>query len=187
MNLSKELKKKRDAEDRLRQTSPTKIFIDGTGYIDLSQFANKNHTHKFIDLSDTPNDYVADKFVKVNADGTAFEYGGGEIVEIPQATELALGGIKAAEKTTETAEVKIDTATGKLYAPVSSGTGGGTDAESILTKPIAIPTFTGKDGYILAYNETNGEFYLKADEGGGGGGFERYYIEDLSKSTIASA
>ena len=37
--------------------------------------------------------------------------------KLPKASEERLGGIKAAEKTTETAEVKIDTATGKLYAP----------------------------------------------------------------------
>lgn len=116
MNLSKELKKKRDAEDRLRQTSPTKIFIEGTGYLDLSQFANKNHTHEFLDLTDTPNNYVADKFIKVNAEGDGLEYGdGGGLAEIPQATESALGGIKAKAKTTESSEVAIDTSTGKLY------------------------------------------------------------------------
>lgn len=42
-------------------------------------------------------------------------------------------------------------------------------ALSLLDKPIQIATFEGMDGYILAYNETTGEFYLKADEGGGGG------------------
>lgn len=88
---------------------------------------------------------------------------------IPQATETKLGGIKAKEKTTETSEVAIDPETGRLYAPASGG--GGTDAESILTKPINITDFTGKDGYILAYNETSGTFYLKKDEGTGGGGY----------------
>ena len=43
------------------------------------------------------------------------------------------------------------------------------DAKKILAKPVNIETFTGMDGYILAYDETNGEFYLKKDEGGGGG------------------
>lgn len=43
------------------------------------------------------------------------------------------------------------------------------NAIKLLTKPINISSFTGKDDYILAYDEINGEFYLKADEGGGGG------------------
>lgn len=43
------------------------------------------------------------------------------------------------------------------------------NAESILTKPINIASFVGKNGYIMAYDEINGEFYLKLDEGGGGG------------------
>jgi len=120
-----------------------------------------------------------------------------ETYELPQATENYLGGIKASPKTSgETQEVKIDTTTGKLYStpPTSAINGlpaGGTagqilskidetdynsnwidsnigNAESLLTKHITIPTFTGKDGYVLAYDETEGEFYLKADEGGGG-------------------
>ena len=40
-----------------------------------------------------------------------------EVPTVPQATETVLGGIKAKAKTTETAEVAIDTSTGKLYAP----------------------------------------------------------------------
>lgn len=41
--------------------------------------------------------------------------------ELPQATASALGGIKADEKTeNETVEVKINTATGKLFAPAGS-------------------------------------------------------------------
>ena len=36
---------------------------------------------------------------------------------LPQAKESALGGIKAKEKTSETVEVAIDTATGKLFVP----------------------------------------------------------------------
>lgn len=114
--------------------------------------------------------------------------------ELPQATANDLGGIKASPKTSgETQEVKIDTATGKLYStpPASATNGlpaGGTagqilskidgtdynaqwvvpDAEKILSKPVTVSSFTGKDGYVLAYDETAGEFYLKADEEGGG-------------------
>ena len=54
-----------------------------------------------------------------NDDGTDQSWGGGSSYTLPQATETALGGIIAAEKTTESAEVKIDTATGKLYAPAA--------------------------------------------------------------------
>ena len=43
--------------------------------------------------------------------------------KLPKASEERLGGIKAAEKTTETVEVKIDTATGKLYVPEPQASG----------------------------------------------------------------
>ena len=132
-----------------------------------------------------------------------------ETYELPQATANTLGGIKAKVKIAETTEVAIDPATGKLYVPApdeaengipAGGTVGqilakidGTDynshwidsninnAESLLTKPISIPTFTGKDGYVLAYDETEGEFYLKADEGEGG---DVYAIRTYKQITI---
>lgn len=44
------------------------------------------------------------------------------------------------------------------------------NAETILTKPVDIASFAGLDGYILAYDETSDKFYLKKDEGAGGGG-----------------
>ena len=44
---------------------------------------------------------------------------------LPQATVSALGGIKADARTTESNEVKIDTASGKLYAASSGGGGSG--------------------------------------------------------------
>lgn len=47
---------------------------------------------------------------------------------LPKATESTLGGIVAAEKTTETAEVKIDTATGKLYVPAAGEAANGVAA-----------------------------------------------------------
>ena len=56
---------------------------------------------------------------------------------MPQATETVLGGIKAAEKTeTDTQEVKIDTASGKLY--VQSG-GGGTNYDNPIDEPPSTP------------------------------------------------
>lgn len=92
--------------------------------------------------------------------------GGGSI---SQATETVIGGVKAKPRTAESSEVAIDPDTGRLYAPASGG--GGTDAESILGKPINIADFTGKNDYIIAFNETNGTFYLKKDEAMGGGGY----------------
>lgn len=84
MNLSKELKKRRDAEERLKRTSPTKTYIEGTGYLDLSMFATKtelangllgkaesNHSHNFLDLNDTPDAYVANKLLVINSAGDA--------------------------------------------------------------------------------------------------------------------
>ncbi len=184
MNLAKELKKKRDAEARLDKNSPTKVFTEAVAgepkYNDFSNLAtkreledksNKDHTHNITELVDVSIDYTgnAGKVLKVNNTEDGMELGeGGGTAEIPQATETVLGGIKAKPKTTESSEIAIDPSTGKLYAP-SSGGGEGTDAESILTKPIVIPSFAGKDGYILAYNESTGEFYLKQDDGGGGG------------------
>lgn len=76
-------------------------------------------------------------------DGTSLwselEYSGGESsATIEQATEIILGGIKAAEKTTESQEVKIDPLTGKLYVPASgeaaNGVPGGGTAGQMLSK-----------------------------------------------------
>lgn len=43
--------------------------------------------------------------------------GGGGSYTLPQATESILGGIKAKQRTTETAEAAIDPETGKMYVP----------------------------------------------------------------------
>jgi len=68
------------------------------------------------------------------------------------------------------------------------------DAVKIKSKNVNISDFTGKDGYILAYDETAGEFYLKADDGGGGGSeftfltlTDKQFLdwEDYAISTIA--
>lgn len=184
MSLAQQLKKKRDAEKRLELNSPAKLFTEVVAgepnYNDLSQFLKKAVTK----LNDLQGDITLTEGdnITLTVEGNEIiisSTGGGGIAEIPQATETTLGGIKAKVKTTESSEIAIDEITGKLYAPGSSG--GGTDAESILTKPINIPSFSGKDGYILAYNETNGEFYLKADEGGGGGnsGFGEFGFTEI--------
>ena len=57
---------------------------------------------------------------------------------LPQATETALGGIKAKARTTETAEAAIDTSTGKLYVPgageAANGLPAGGTAGQMLSK-----------------------------------------------------
>lgn len=47
--------------------------------------------------------------------------GGGGSYTLPQATESILGGIKAKQRTTETAEAAIDPETGKMYVPEQAG------------------------------------------------------------------
>lgn len=68
------------------------------------------------------------------------------------------------------------------------------DAVKIKSKNVNIPNFAGKNGYVLAYDEVAGEFYLKADDGGGGGSEFTYLAvtdkqflawEDYAISTIA--
>lgn len=60
-------------------------------------------------------------------------------------------------------EVTVDTDKNVLVVHDGSTAGGNPqdNAERIKLKDINIPDFTGKDGYILAYDETNDEFYLK--------------------------
>lgn len=63
---------------------------------------------------------------------------------------------------------------------------GNIDATHLLSRPIEVGTFVGKDGYVLAYSETTGGFYLKVDDGGGGdtGGEEgdsRYAIRTFEQ------
>lgn len=100
--------------------------------------------------------------------------GSGEPYVLPQATENALGGVKAKEKTTETVEVAIDSNTGKLYVPEQSGGGGGgsyvlpqasenalggvkAKAKTTETVEVAIDTITGK-------------LYVPKQSGGGSAG-----------------
>lgn len=45
--------------------------------------------------------------------------------DLPQATDAVLGGIKAKAKTTETSEITIDPATGKLYGPAPDAAANG--------------------------------------------------------------
>ncbi len=86
MNLSKELKKKRDAEDRLRNNSPQVVFVDsGTTQTfdnyatkaDLAGKADADHTHEITELTDVSITYTdnAGKFLKVNSAAEGIDLG----------------------------------------------------------------------------------------------------------------
>lgn len=133
--IAQAINDKADAKARLARTSPQTVFNDdGTNqsvgvlphthseYAVLSgasepttsttgtlgQFYLETTTPTLYQCTDTTTEYT---WTKIG--------GGGGSYTLPQATETVLGGIKAAEKTTETAEVKIDTASGKLYVPAA--------------------------------------------------------------------
>jgi hypothetical protein len=70
-------------------------------------------------------------------------------------------------------EITVDTDK-KVVVVHDGATAGGNpqdNAERIKSKAVVVDDFTGKDGYIMAYDETNDRFYLKKDEGSGGGGY----------------
>ena len=146
MNLSKVLKQKRDAEDRLRQSSPQVTYLEdnnGGQYINLASLATKaeltsglaSKADNTITGTIAPTtsivgtlgqfylDTITSKTYQCTAiNGSVYTWteivgGGGSKYELPQATETVLGGIKAKAKTTETVEVSIDSATGKAYVP----------------------------------------------------------------------
>lgn len=77
---------------------------------------------KEIDLTGLTDGYVLtydgvnDKFIVSEVSGS---------YALPQATETDLGGIKAKAKTTESSEIAIDTATGKLYGPAPDAAANG--------------------------------------------------------------
>lgn len=83
MNLSKELKKKRDAEARLNKQSPEPTFSsNGTTetYIDISGLALKSEIKdEIVELNDVDITLTgnAGKFLKVNATGTGIDLGTG--------------------------------------------------------------------------------------------------------------
>ena len=52
------------------------------------------------------------------------------------------------------------------------------NAAKLLDKAIVVADFVGKDGYILAYDEAGGTFYLKIDEAGGGGLIQAFLGKD---------
>lgn len=101
------------------------------------------------------------KFLSVGSDGNiqlveAPSGGGGSDYTLPQATENALGGIKAKAKTDETVEVAIDSASGKLYVPT-------------------YPTPSGSSGGLSARydSETQNIVFEENGQGSGGGSVEK--------------
>ncbi len=80
-----------------------------------------------------------------------------------------------------------------IYAMAQSGGYTGTAAEfktglstaalgnatAIQSIPVSIPETLGKDGYVLAFNETTGTFYLKLDDEGGGGTDSPYLVKTI--------
>ena len=82
MNLAKTLKKKRDAEERLRKRSPSPTFLSGGGpsggdiFVTEQTIVNQINNLSFTTLPDTPSSYTgqAGKVVAVNEteDGLVF-------------------------------------------------------------------------------------------------------------------
>jgi hypothetical protein len=160
MNLSQALKRKRDAEDRLRHNSQQPTFAEtdagAQSFTDTSQLAAEIATKPddFLELMDTPDAYTnqGGKIVGVKVD----ESGLGFVATPSAANGLPIGGIAGQVPS------KIDdTDFNVQWSDV--------DAQKIKSKAISISDFTGKNGYLLAYDGTNDCFYLKADEEGGGG------------------
>lgn len=56
------------------------------------------------------------------------------------------------------------------------------DVTKIFPSPVDMPTLTGADGYIVAYDEASNTFVLKKDEGTGGG----MVLTNIDKYTILS-
>ena len=86
--------------------------------VDLSGYYTKTETDTALD---DKVDKETGKGLSSNdyTDAEKTKLAGLDNYTLPQANDTDLGGIKAKAKTTETGEVAIDTATGKLYAPVA--------------------------------------------------------------------
>lgn len=81
------------------------------------------------------------------------------------------------------AELTVDTdkKTVIVHDGITPGGNPQDNANRIKLKNINIADFTGKDGYILAYDEINDEFYLKQDSGGGGGLLSIEYFPSIER------
>lgn len=150
MNLAKVLKQKRDAEDRLRNTSPIPVFnggpadsIEGGGNeiisdgVTLSQLtaglaakSNTDHAHEFIDLTDVPSAYTGagGKIVAVNSGATALEF---------VAAPAAANGVPAGGTTNQLAAKNSNTDYDLKWVDAPNAANGipdGGTAEQILSK-----------------------------------------------------
>lgn len=100
--------------------------------------------------------------------------GSGEPYVLPQATENALGGVKAKEKTTESVEVAIDSNTGKLYVPEQSGGGGGGSYVLPQATENALGGVKAKakttETVEVAIDTNTGKLYVPEQSGGGSAG-----------------
>lgn len=86
MNLAKTLKKKRDAEERLRKRSPSPTFVSGGGpsggdiFVTEQTIVNQINNLSFADLPDTPASYTGQEgkvlAVKSTEDGLEFVQAG---------------------------------------------------------------------------------------------------------------
>lgn len=100
--------------------------------------------------------------------------GSGEPYVLPQATENALGGVKAKAKTTETVEVAIDSNTGKLYVPEQSSGGGGGSYVLPQATENALGGVKAKakttETVEVAIDTNTGKLYVPEQSGGGSAG-----------------
>lgn len=88
-------------------------------------------------------------------------------VQIKQANETTLGGIKAKQKTTETVEAAIDPETGKIYVPTYPESGGGSSGyvpPNKVSHGTADTTFTLPPNVEHAWDEV-AELNLTLQEG----------------------
>jgi len=163
----------------------TKAEIEAVLTGEISSHSHAAPSLDFLDLGDVPESFTdqAGKLLVVNEAEDALEFsdvppaengipaGGttnqlfaknsnadydGKWVDAPEAANGLPSGGTTGQILIKDSEDDFDTSWGDV------------DAVKIKTKPVNISDFEGKDGYILAYNESEGEFYLKADEGGGG-------------------
>lgn len=82
MNLAKTLKKKRDAEERLRKRSPSPTFLSGGGpsggdiFVTEQTIVNQINNLSFTTLPDTPSTYTgqAGKIAIVNTSENGLEF-----------------------------------------------------------------------------------------------------------------
>lgn len=135
--LAKALKQKRDAELRLQNQTQKPVVVeksDGSYYAPEPQdYTSQLAAGKNISILTSGNIKTINALLNILA-GSNITVSDPDITgavtisaAIPQASDGVIGGIMAKTRTTESSEVAIDTATGKLYAP----SGGAVSAENV--------------------------------------------------------